>query len=63
MMNRGLTLSYDKEGGLGVLVKGDSSFLGSVDSKPKVKNICTSQKYFGWSHFLTFTGNKKTFWY
>ena len=21
--------------------------------------MCTSQKYVGWSHFLTFTGNKK----
>ena len=33
MMYRGLTVKNDIEGGLGVLGKGNSSFLGSVDSK------------------------------
>ena len=59
IMNRGLTAADDKHSGLGVRGKGDSSFLGSVDSKQKVKNLCTSQKYIKWSHFLTFTANQK----
>ena len=51
MMNREIVVADDKEGGLGVRGKGDLSFLGSVDSKHKVKNMCTSQKYVGWYHF------------
>ena len=59
VMNRGLTVVDDKYGGLGVRGREDSSFLGSVDSKQKVKNLCTLQKYVGWMHFLTFTANQK----
>ena len=59
MMNRGLTVADDKEGGLGVRGKGDSSFIGSLDSTHKVKHLCTSQKYVCWSHFLTLTVNQK----
>ena len=47
-----LTVREDKHGDFGVRGSGDSSILGSVDSKQMVKNIFTSQKYISWSYFF-----------
>ena len=58
IINRGLTVSSDKNKSLEVRGINDSSLLGSVDSKQMVKNLCTSQKYISWSYFLTFTANQ-----
>ena len=58
IINRGLTISDDNDGNLGVRGCGDSSILGSIDSKQMVKNLCTSQKHISWSYFLTFTANQ-----
>ena len=58
IINRGLTVSEDKYGNLGVRGNNDSSLLGSVDSKQMVKNLCTSQKKVSWSFFFTFTANQ-----
>ena len=56
---RGLTVGNDSKGSLEVRGSGgDSSLLGSVDSKQMVKNLCTSQKNIDWSYFLTFTANQ-----
>ena len=33
--------------------------IGSVDNKQMVRNLCYSQKYVKWSHFLTFTCNQR----
>ena len=45
IINRGLAVSKEKYGNLGVRGgNGDSSLLGSVDSKQMVKNLCSSQK-------------------
>ena len=60
ILNRGLTVGVDKTGGLGLRGKGDSSLLESVDNKQMVRNLCMSQKYIGWDHFLTYTCNMKT---
>ena len=60
ILNRGLTIGEDKKGGLGLRCKGDSSLLESVDNKEMVRNLCISQKYVGWDHFLTHTCNMKT---
>jgi hypothetical protein len=58
IINRGLTVSSDKNKNLEVRGINDSSLLGSIDSKQMVKNLCTSQKYISWSYFLTFTANQ-----
>ena len=60
ILNRGLTIGSDKTGGLAVRGKGDSSLLQSVDNKEMVRNLCFSQKYHKWDHFLTFTCSMKT---
>lgn len=60
ILNRGLTVSEDNDDRLGVRGKGDSALLQSVDSKRMVRNLCSSQKYHKWDHFLTFTCNQKT---
>ena len=60
ILNRGLTVGDDKTGGLGLRGKGDSSLLESVDNKQMVRNLCMSQKYVQWDHFLTHTCNMKT---
>jgi predicted GIY-YIG superfamily endonuclease len=60
ILNRGLTIGNDKTGGLGLRGKGDSSLLESVDNKQMVRNLCMSQKYVQWDHFLTHTCNMKT---
>ena len=59
ILNRGLTVNDDKFGGLCVRGKKDSSLTGSIDSKQMVRNLCYSEKYHKWSHFLTFTCNQK----
>ena len=60
ILNIGLTIGNDKTGGLAVRGKGDSSLLQSVDNKEMVRNLCFSQKYHKWDHFLTFTCSMKT---
>ena len=58
VINRGLTVAKDKYVNLGGSGgSGDSSPLGSVDSKEMVKNVCSSQKKTSWSIFLAFTAN------
>lgn len=60
ILNRGLTVQEDEKGtGIGVRGKSDSPLLQSVDSKRMVRNLCSSQKYHSWDHFLTFTCNMK----
>ena len=60
IVNRGLTVGEDKTGGLALRGKGDSALLESVDNKEMVRNLCFSQKYHAWDHFLTFTCSMKT---
>ena len=60
ILNRGLTVGEDKTGGLGLRGKGDSALLESIDNKQMVRNLCISQKYVKWDHFLTHTCNMKT---
>jgi hypothetical protein len=55
-----LTVGEDKNGGLGLRGKGDSALLESVDNKEMVRNLCFSQKYAPWDHFLTHICNMKT---
>ena len=50
----------DKLGGLDVRGKGHSALLELVHSKQMVRNLCVSQKYASWSHFVTYTCNHKT---
>ena len=59
ILNRGLTVDENSKSGLGLRGKGDSSLIGSVDNKQIVRNLCYSQKYVQWSHFLTFTCNQR----
>ena len=40
ILNRGLTISDDKHGGLGFRGKGDSSLSGYVDNKKVVRSLC-----------------------
>ena len=60
IINRGLTVGEDKTGGLALRGKGDSALLESVDNKEMVRNLCFSQRYHAWDHFLTFTCSMKT---
>jgi hypothetical protein len=59
ILNRGLTIGEDKTGGLGLRGKGDSSLLESFDNKQMVCNLCMSQKYISWDHFLKMKTNLK----
>ena len=59
VINRRLMSGDDISGGLILLGKGDSSILGSIDSKKIVKGLCASQKYHKMDFFLTFTCNMK----
>ena len=59
ILNRGLTVDENSKSGLGLRGKVDSSLIGSVDNKQMVRNLCYSQKYVQWSHFLTFTCNQR----
>ena len=52
-----MTSSNTAAGGLNLRCKDDSKFLHSIDSHQVVKNVCTSQEYFQWDIFLTFTCN------
>ena len=44
-MSRYLTEADDESGGLGVKFKYYSAFIGSIDIKKAIKNLCASQKY------------------
>ena len=59
ILNRGLTVADNKNGGLALRGKGDSALVESIDNKQMVRNLCFSQKYVSWTHFLTFTCNQK----
>ena len=59
ILNRGLTVDENSNSGLGLRGKGDSSPIGSFDNKQMVRNLCYSQNYVSWTHFLTFTCNQK----
>ena len=59
-MNLGLMVADDKLGGLDVRGKGHSALLELVHSKQMVRNLCVSQKYASWSHFLMYTCNQNT---
>ena len=58
-LNRGLAVCKESNCGRRLRGKGDSSLAKSIDNKKMVRNLCFSQKYFLWTHFLTFTCNKK----
>ena len=60
ILNRGLAVGEDRSGGLYLRGKGDSSLSETIDSKQMTRNLCASQKYHRWCHFLTFTCNTKT---
>ena len=60
ILNRGLTVSDDNNGGLALRGKHDSALLESVDNKQMVRNLCFSQRYISWDYFLTFTCSMKT---
>ena len=60
ILNRGLTVDPGKKDGLALRHKGDKCLIESIDSKQMVKNLCISQRYHPWDHFLTFTCNQKT---
>ena len=55
----GMTAADDSVGGLDLRSKEDSNFLHSIDSRQMVKNLCSSQEYFPWDFFLTFTCNMR----
>ena len=60
IINKGLTASRDKNGGLKLRGGNESSpLLDSVDSKQVIKELMSSQKYLPFTHFLTFTCNQK----
>eukprot|EP00957_Ditylum_brightwellii_P021133 1593012-Ditylum_brightwellii.AAC.1 len=61
IMSKGLTVDDDKKCSLNACGNKESSFLCSIDSKQQVRNLCTSQKYCRWSHFLTFTANQNKY--
>ena len=63
MMNIELTVDDDKEGDLVFRGKGDSSFFGSVDSKQKVKNMCTSKSMLVGITSKPLLATQKIFWY
>lgn len=58
-INRGLSADKDDKGGLALRGKSDTSLMESIDSKQMGKNLCISQKFHEWNHFLTFTCNQK----
>ena len=55
----GMTAADDSVGGLDLRGKEDSDFLHSIDSRQMVKNLCSSQEYYEWDVFLTFTCNMR----
>ena len=58
-MNRGLTESDYKYGGIGVLCKYYYDLLLSIDSNQSVKNIFSSHKYHSMEFSLNFTCKMK----
>lgn len=56
---KGMTSSNNAAGGLDLRGKDNSSFLHSIDSPQMVRNLCSSQEYFQWDVFLTFTCNMR----
>ena len=46
IFNRGLTVGVDKTGWLGLIGKGYSALIESVNNKEMVRNLWFSQKYF-----------------
>ena len=56
---KGMTAANDSVGGLDLRGKDDSNFLHSIDSRQMVKNLCSSQEFFQWDIFLTFTCNMR----
>ena len=50
----------NKLGWLAVIVKGYLALIEIVDNRQMVINLCFSQKYASWSHFLAYTCNQKT---
>ena len=58
ILNRGLTVDHNT-GEIGLHGKGDTALLEAVDNKQMVQNLCFSQKYVAWDHFLTYTCNQK----
>ena len=59
ILNRGLAYNNDTED-IGMRGKGDSALLESIDNKQMVRNLCFSQKFAPWDHFLTYTCNQRT---
>ena len=58
---KGATSSNTVSRGLDLRIKDDSEFFHSIDSRHMVKNLCTSQEYFQWDIFLTFTCNMRKY--
>ena len=58
ILNRGLAVDHNT-GEIGLRGKGDTALLESVDNKQMVRNLCFSQKYFPWDHFLMYICNQK----
>ena len=54
-----MTAANDSVEDLDLRGKDESNFLHSIDSRQMVKNLCTSQEYFEWDVFLTFTCNMR----
>ena len=61
MLNRSLTFVEDNTGRLDVLVKRDSDLIESIYNRQIIRGICDSQKHHTFSNFLTYTGNRKTY--
>ena len=59
LLNRGLTASSDKSGGLGLRTKNDSVLLESIDSKQMMKNLSVAQKFIKNDFFIALTCNKR----
>ena len=58
VLRRGFTVD-DKNDGLALRGRGDSSMHESFDSKQMVRNLCASKRYHIMTHFLTFTCNMR----
>ena len=59
ILNQGLTVNKNKDGGLGVQDKQYSALLESTDNRQMVRNLYSSQKFHQWDHFLTHTCYQK----
>ena len=61
ILNRGLTVGDDSQGGLGIRggkKESGAALLGSIDSSQMVKNLCASHKYHPMDYFITLTCNQ-----